>query len=246
MKNLKTSFGRIKVNQSQKTEMVQRIFSNVTKKYDLMNDLMSFGAHRLWKKRFIDLINIQAKDNIIDVGSGTGDIVKLIIKNSFDVSITSIDLNFDILKYGKEKFKINTKKIKWLNCNAENLPIKNNFYDKYIISFCLRNITSIDRALSEALRVLKPGGSFYCLEFSAPESSIISNSYNFYKKNIIPFIGQSVTNNKKAYVYLAESISQFPHQDIFLNRLNKIGFVNTSFINLFNGIVAIHKGYKIK
>ena len=245
MENLKTSFGKSKVRQSQKTKMVQDVFTKVTDKYDLMNNLMSFGAHRIWKKKLIQLMNIQSNDYIIDVGSGTGDITNLIHKNHSAASIISIDLNFNMLKHGKEKIKHKSNKISWVNCNAENLPFKNNTFDKYIISFCLRNVTLIDNALYEAIRILKPGGSFYCLEFSAPISPFINRIYNFYKSKIIPVIGEQVTKNKKAYKYLEESISQFPNQDILLSKLNQIGFENTSVINLFNGIVSIHKGFKI-
>ena len=245
MKNLKTSFGKSKVSQSQKTKMVQDIFTDVTTKYDLMNNLMSFGTHRLWKKKLIQIINIQSNEHIIDVGAGTGDIAELIHKNYSNASIVSIDLNFNMLKHGKEKIENKSNKISWINCNAENLPFKNNTFDKYIISFCLRNITLIDNALYEAIRVLKPGGSFFCLEFSTPVSPLISGVYNFYKSKIIPLIGEQVAKNKKAYKYLEESIDQFPDQKILLSKLNQIGFENTSVINLFNGIVSIHKGFKI-
>ena len=129
--------------------------------------------------------------------------------------------------------------------NEENLPLKNNLFDKYIISFCLRNISLIDNAISEAFRVLKSGGSFYCLEFSTPQSPLINNFYNLYKKNIIPIIGENIAKNKNAYKYLGESISQFPHQEILLSKLNKLGFVNTSVVCLFNGIVSIHKAFKV-
>ena len=147
--------------------------------------------------------------------------------------------------HGKEKIKNKSNKISWINCNAENLPFKKNTFDKYIISFCLSNITLIDNALNEAIRVLKPGGSFYCLEFSTPKSSFVNTIYNFYKSEIIPLIGERITKNKKAYKYLEESISEFPNQNILLSKLNEIGFKNTSVINLFNGIVSIHKGFKI-
>jgi len=244
MENLKTSFGKLKVNQSQKTKKVQDVFSNVAKNYDLMNDLMSFGTHRLWKKKIIQLMNIQSGDQIIEVGSGTGDITNLINEGFCNISLTSIDLNLDMLKQRKN-IPNNRNKINWINCNAENQPFKDNFFDKYIIAFCLRNITLIDKSIEEAFRILKPGGCFFCLEFSSPESPLINNLYNFYKKNIIPLIGYYVANNKEAYKYLEESITQFPHQEILSSNLNKLGFINTSVISLFNGIVSIHKAYKI-
>ena len=245
MNNLKKSFGKLKVSKNQKTNKVQNIFTNVTKKYDLMNDLMSFGTHRIWKKTFIEIMNIQNNDVIIDVGSGTGDLTKEIQKNNSKVSIVSIDLNYDMLKYNKNNYKNYIKKGIWINCNAENLPFKNNVFDKYITSFCFRNVTSIDKAILEALRVLKCGGIFYCLEFSTPENPLIKKIYNYYKKKIIPLLGEKIANNKNAYIYLEQSISNFPHQDILLSNLKKLGFSNTSYINLFNGIVSIHKGYKI-
>ena len=148
-----------------------------------------------------------------------------------------------MLRHGKKKNI--SKKISWINCNAENLPFKKNTFDKYVISFCLRNVTLINKVLYEALRVLKPGGSFYCLEFSTPISPVINKIYRLYKSKIIPLIGERVARNKKAYKYLEESIDQFPNQKILLSKLNQIGFENTSVINLFNGIVSIHKGFKI-
>ena len=244
MDNLKTSFGKQKVNQNQKTKMVQTVFSEVSKKYDLMNDLMSFGTHRLWKKNLIEIMNIQNSDKIIDVGSGTGDLVKIIQRKTPRVSITSIDLNFEMLKYGKNNFT-NNKNINWINCNAEELPFQDDLFDKYIISFCLRNITYIDKALSEAMRILKPGGTFFCLEFSTPQSPLVNRIYKFYKKNIIPLIGEKIADNKKAYRYLEQSISQFPQQDVLLTNLKKIGYINASYTNLFDGIVCIHKATKI-
>ena len=244
MDNLKTSFGKQKIKQNQKTKMVQNVFSEVSKKYDLMNDLMSFGTHRLWKKNLIEIMNIQNSDKIIDVGSGTGDLVKIIQRKTPRVSITSIDLNFEMLKYGKNNFA-NNKNINWINCNAEELPFQDDLFDKYIISFCLRNITYIDKALSEAMRILKPGGTFFCLEFSTPQSPLVNKIYKFYKKNIIPLIGEKIADNKRAYRYLEQSISQFPQQDVLLTNLKKIGYINASYTNLFDGIVCIHKATKI-
>ena len=243
MDNLKTSFGKQKIKEGQKTKLVQNVFSEVSKKYDLMNDLMSFGTHRLWKNNLIELMNIQNSDKIIDVGSGTGDLIKIIKKKKSNVSITSIDLNIEMLKFGKNKFT--NKNINWINCNAEKLPFKDDLFDKYIISFCLRNITYIDKALSESMRILKPGGTFFCLEFSTPQSPLVKKIYKFYKKNIIPFIGEKIADNKKAYRYLEQSISQFPHQENLLTHLKKIGYINTSYTNLFDGIVCIHKATKI-
>jgi demethylmenaquinone methyltransferase/2-methoxy-6-polyprenyl-1,4-benzoquinol methylase len=243
MDNLKTSFGKTKVPESSKTKLVQKVFSDVAKNYDLMNDLMSLGLHRLWKKELINMMNIQITDNIVDVGSGTGDLINLIIKKNLKNDVYSVDLNNEMLKYGKIRFK--SKKIKFINANAENLPFKDNHFDKYIISFCLRNVTNIKKALGEAYRVLKPGGKFYCLEFSKPESHVLEFLYKNYKKYIIPLIGEKITNNKRAYEYLEESIDQFPPQQELLKAISKIGFKETRYLNIFNGIIAVHSGFKV-
>ena len=244
MNKLNSSFGYTKVKPKEKTKLVQNIFSEVAKNYDLMNDLMSFGSHRLWKKKFVEIINPKKDEVIIDIGSGTGDIAKNILKTKFNGELHLLDLNSQMLNIGKSTIRKN-KNVYFHQGNAEDLKFKNNTFDKYIISFCLRNVTLIDKALYEAIRVLKPGGSFYCLEFSTPTSPAINGIYNFYKSKIIPFIGEQVAKNKKAYKYLEESISQFPNQGILLSKLDQIGFENTSVINLFNGIVSIHKGFKI-
>jgi demethylmenaquinone methyltransferase/2-methoxy-6-polyprenyl-1,4-benzoquinol methylase len=173
MGNLKKSFGKRKVTTALKTSLVQEVFTNVAEKYDGMNEFMSLGAHRLWKKELIDLMNIQSADTIIDVGSGTGDLIDLILNKGITNSIYSIDLNNAMLQHGKKRFK--HKDVYFVNANAESLPFKNNFFDKYIVSFCLRNVTDMKKALNEALRILKPGGTFYCLEFSSPKSSLINS-----------------------------------------------------------------------
>ena len=246
MNNLKTNFGKRKITAEKKTPLVQKLFSEVSKKYDLMNDIMSFGTHRLWKKRLIEIMNINSNDKIIDVGSGTGDLTKIILKENKNVLIYSVDLNLEMLNEAKKQFNDRQKKnIKFINANAENLPFENNFFDKYVISFCLRNITYIEKALYESFRILKPGGIFYCLEFSAPTSSVINKIYSKYKNKIVPFIGEKVANNKNAYKYLEESISQFPNQNILLDKINNVGFKKTRYINLFDGIVSIHIGFKI-
>ena len=243
MNNLKTNFGKRKVLPNEKTSLVQNVFTDVAKNYDTMNDFMSFGAHRLWKSELINFLNIQKNDIIIDVGSGTGDLINLILKKNLQNTLYSVDLNAEMLNYGKKKFK--EKNIKFIKANAENLPFKDNSFDKYIICFCLRNITDKNKALYESFRVLKPGGFFCCLEFSTPETVIINKIYNKYKKNIIPWLGEKITKNRSAYKYLEESISLFPNQVNLLNKLNKIGFSKTKYINMFNGIASIHSGFKV-
>ena len=243
MDSLKTNFGKRKVSQKAKTSLVQDVFTNVARKYDVMNDFMSFGAHRLWKREFVEIMNIQNFDKIIDVGTGTGDLIDIILKKKMNNPLYSLDLNSEMLSYAKKQFD-NTK-VKFIKADAEKIPFQNNTFDKYIISFCLRNVTDINKALFEANRILKPGGIFYCLEFSKPENQIINNIYSKYKKKIIPKIGEWIARNKEAYRYLEESIDLFPSQKNLLNNLNKVGFVNNKYINMFNGIVSVHIGYKI-
>ncbi|MDC6448216.1 ubiquinone/menaquinone biosynthesis methyltransferase [Alphaproteobacteria bacterium] len=241
MNNL-SNFGYKKVTSKEKTKLVQKVFSDVAKNYDLMNDLMSFGAHRLWKRIFIDIVNPSNDDIIIDVGSGSGDLVLEIQKKFINTKIDVVDLNYEMLKEGEKKIK--NDNVKFFLQNAESLNFRSNSYDKYVISFCLRNITNIDQSFKEAFRVLKPGGQYYCLEFSKPSSFFISNIYKYYKSNFIPFLGKIFSNNRDAYNYLNESIDMFPTQQDLKNRLENAGFTSVKFINLFDGIVSVHTGFK--
>tara|TARA_B110000116_G_C16724420_1_gene530710 strand:+ start:137 stop:868 length:732 start_codon:yes stop_codon:yes gene_type:complete len=243
MDNLKKNFGKRKVTPEEKTSLVQKVFTDVSKNYDIMNDFMSFGAHRLWKYELIELMNIQKSDKIIDVGSGTGDLLSLILNKKITDNIYSVDLNEEMLNLCKKRFK--GKKINFSLANAEKLQFKDNCFDKYIISFCLRNVTNIKNALLEAKRILKPGGVFYCLEFSQPESYIIEKIYKNYKKKFIPWIGEKIARNKLAYNYLNESIDLFPTQKNLIKNMNQLGFKETKYLNMFNGIVSIHSGFKI-
>jgi len=247
MDNLKTQFGKRKIKAKEKTSLVQNLFTDVADNYDLMNDIMSFGSHRLWKKRFIEIINVQENDKIADVGSGTGDLIELILSQKINASIYSIDLNKKMQKLCKERYKNKNKitQIHFVNSSAEKLNFNDHFFDKYLISFCLRNVADIEKALNEAYRVLKPGGVFYCLEFSKPNSNFLDIIYSKYRNKIIPKIGKKISKNEEAYMYLEESIGGFPSQEILLSEIKKIGFQETSFINFFDGIVCIHIGYKV-
>ena len=240
--NKLSNFGYKQVTPKEKTKLVQKVFSDVAKNYDLMNDVMSFGAHRFWKKIFINMVNPLKGDNIIDVGSGSGDLVLEIQKKCINIKIDIVDLNNEMLEEGKKRIKKGD--VKFYRQNAENLSFKNNKYDKYLISFCLRNVTNIDQSFIEAFRILKPGGQYFCLEFSKPNSFIISNIYSFYKANLIPFFGKIFSNNRNAYNYLNESIDMFPNQEYLKKRIENAGFKSVKFINLFDGIVSIHTGFK--
>ena len=238
------NFGYTKVNPKQKTNLVQNVFSRVASNYDTMNDLMSLGMHRLWKKRFIEIIDLKKGDIVIDVGSGSGDIANALMKTNLPSKIILLDLNKKMLDQGKSRFK-NETNVDFVIGNAEKLDFQNNYFDKYTISFCLRNITDYIKSIKEAYRVLKPGGKYCCLEFSSPNSSLVSNSYKKYKSRILPLLGEIIAKDRNAYKYLSESIDMFPNQDELNKKLLSCGFTNVKSINLFNGIVAIHTGYKI-
>tara|TARA_Y100001970_G_scaffold220852_1_gene271355 strand:- start:556 stop:1185 length:630 start_codon:yes stop_codon:yes gene_type:complete len=208
-----------------------------------MNDLMSLGMHRLWKKRFVEVIDVKQNEYILDVGSGSGDIASELLKKRTDINLYLLDLNKKMLEQGKIKHR-GVDKINFIIGNGEKLNFGDNFFDKYSISFCLRNITEYVLSIEEAYRTLKPGGKYCCLEFSNPKSSLISRSYKIYKSKILPLIGDLVAKDKDAYKYLGESIDLFPSQSELSNILISCGFENVKSINLFNGIVAIHTGFK--
>jgi len=240
--NKLSNFGYSKVTPKEKTKLVQKVFSDVAFNYDLMNDLMSFGAHRLWKKSLIDIVNPRTGDIIIDVGSGSGDLVAEILKRDLNLNIDMVDLNKEMLLQGKKRIK--NDNVKFFQQDAENLNFFDNKYDKYLISFCLRNVTDIDQSFKEAFRILKPGGQYYCLEFSQPTSFFLANIYSYYKSKIIPALGKIFSNNRNAYNYLNESIDLFPKQEDLKKRIELAGFKSVKYINFFDGIVSIHTGYK--
>ncbi|WP_075522142.1 bifunctional demethylmenaquinone methyltransferase/2-methoxy-6-polyprenyl-1,4-benzoquinol methylase UbiE [Candidatus Pelagibacter communis] len=226
-----------------KKGLVQGIFDRVYSKYDLMNDFMSMGIHRIWKKNLIDMMNPSLNNNLIDVGCGTGDIGKLFLDNTKkNLSITCVDPNKGMITKGKEKL-YNYKNIKWVIASAEKLPISNNSFDYYTISFGLRNTKDINKALSEAYRVLKPGGRFLCLEFSKIENSNLNFIYNNYSK-LIPIIGNIIVGEKEPYEYLIKSIKNFVNQEELINLMQKNSFKKCTYRNLSGGIVSIHSGWK--
>ena len=238
------NFGYTKVNSKQKTKLVQNVFSSVAPSYDIMNDLMSLGMHRLWKKRFVETVNLKENEIILDVGSGSGDIAIEILKENLSTNLYLLDLNEEMLLEGRKRLR-KEKNIKYFIGNAEKLNFENNFFDKYTISFCLRNVTEYLLSIKEAYRVLKPGGKYCCLEFSTPKSPLVSSSYKIYKSKILPLLGEIVAQDKNAYNYLSESIDLFPSQEELSKNLHDCGFTKVKTINLFNGIVAIHTGYKL-
>ncbi len=227
-----------------KTKLVNSVFSKVHKKYDLMNDVMSLGVHRIWKKKLIDWMNPQLNDSLIDVASGTGDIAKLFSKKvNHSNSISCVEPNKEMYLAGKDNLK-NFKNITWHKAMAEKLPFKNGSFDFYTISYGIRNVSDINLSLREALRVLKPGGRFMCLEFSKVNNEMINFLYQNYSK-AIPIIGKYIVGSSKPYDYLIKSINQFYSQNELANLMKQNGFYNIEYRNLSNGISAIHSGWKI-
>ncbi len=227
-----------------KKGLVKNVFNQVYNQYDLMNDFMSLGIHRFWKKSLINMMNPSAKQKLIDVACGTGDIAKLFLKNvDHNSQITCVDPNKNMIQKGKEKL-VNFKNLNWIVAPAERIPIEDNIFDFYTISFGLRNTKDLNKSLKEAYRVLRPGGRFMCLEFSKIQNSNLEFFYKNYSK-IIPIIGKMIVGNKEPYEYLIESINNFLNQEELLNLMEKNGFHKCTYRNLSGGIVSIHSGWKI-
>ena len=222
----------------------QNVFDKVYEKYDLMNDVMSLGIHRLWKKNLISWMAPSLKKKLIDMACGTGDLGKLFLENTnFTGKVLCIDPNSRMLKKGIERLS-KYKNLTWKKGYAEKILAPDNFFDYYCISFGLRNTKNINKSLKEAYRVLKPGGRFLCLEFSKVKNEILNRFYNIYSKSI-PIIGKLVVGNSEPYEYLVNSIKEFSSQEELLELLKINNFSNVSFRNLSGGIVAIHSAWKI-
>ena len=234
----------MKIHHKKSKRLVTKVFQDVFDKYDLMNDLMSLGVHRLWKNHFINWLNPQKNTTLIDVASGTGDIAKLYLnKINYKGSVCCVVKNKEMLNLNKKKIKKNAN-VKWFCNSAEKLPFENNYFDYYTISFGIRNVNNINNALKEAYRVLKPGGRFLCLEFSKVKNEIINKCYKAYSKSI-PLIGKFIVGKSEPYEYLINSIEKFHSQDELFQQIKKQNFVNISYRNLSGGIVAIHSAWKV-
>jgi len=228
-----------------KSKLVKKVFNKVYDKYDLMNDIMSFGTHRAWKKSLVSWINPKKNNKIIDVASGTGDIAKLCSENTNNnCEIICVEPNEKMLQKGKNKLR-NFNNIKWKMSPAEHLPFEDETFDYYTISFGIRNVTNLNKSLNEAYRVLKNGGRFFCLEFSKVENEILQIIYQNYSK-LIPSVGKFIAGDDMPYKYLIQSIEKFYNQEDFSNKILNSGFINVEYRNLTNGIAAIHSGWKIK
>ena len=247
----KTSFGFKEVRKDHKESLVREVFSSVAGKYDLMNDLMSGGLHRLWKNHVINMISPFEGAKLLDVAGGTGDIAFRFLKDAekkgIEVEATISDINPQMLEKGRER-AINTNilsGLKWQEADAENLPFEDKTFDYYTIAFGIRNVTNIDKALAEAYRVLKFGGRLVCLEFSHVENPVLAKIYDAYSFNVIPKIGNIITGDKDSYRYLVESIRKFPRKEEFARMLKEAGFARVTVETMTGGIVAIHSGWRL-
>ncbi len=273
MENNKTHFGFRQVDRDEKASLVKEIFSGVAKKYDLMNDLMSGGVHRIWKNKMVEEISLSAGletpnlsagretpptppyqgglVRVIDLAGGTGDVAFRIAKKAREknvkCAIDVVDINQEMLDVGKERaVDLNLfADLKFTCCDGEKLCFENESFDFFTIAFGIRNFTNIDAALLEAYRVLKPGGKFICLEFSKVNDYFLQKIYDAYSFKVIPKIGEVILKDRASYQYLVESIRKFPSQDEFKKMIEKAGFKNVGYKNLSFGAAAIHIGYKL-
>ena len=241
-----THFGYRTVREAEKASLVREVFDDVAPRYDLMNDLMSAGVHRLWKKAMIDWLRPRPGMSLLDVGGGTGDIA-FRFKARGGGAVTVCDINKEMLAVGRDRAidRNVLGGIEWVCGDAETLPFPDRSVDAYTIAFCLRNVTHIDAALAEARRVLKPGGRFLCLEFSHVVMPGLDKIYDEYSFKILPWIGQFVAGNRDAYQYLVESIRKFPSQDELGLKMRAAGLEQVKYRNLSGGIAALHSGWRL-
>ena len=240
-----THFGFKTVREEDKVDMVRGVFDNVASKYDIMNDAMSLGVHRLWKTRLIEKLRPHSGQKLLDVGGGTGDIAFKYLDGGGD-DVTVFDINHEMLEVGRDRAidRGLLNGIQWMQGNAEELPFEDATFDAYTIAFCIRNVTHIDRALAEARRVLKPGGHFLCLEFSKVVVPGLSQIYDTYSFSLLPKMGELIANDRDSYQYLAESIRRFPDQTTFQGMIQDAGLDVVSYENLTGGIACIHSAWR--
>jgi demethylmenaquinone methyltransferase/2-methoxy-6-polyprenyl-1,4-benzoquinol methylase len=247
---METSYGFQSVGAQEKQPLVNEVFHKVAKRYDLMNDLMSAGMHRLWKDGMVAWLNPAKRPGwkVLDVAGGTGDIAFRIIEASGgQAHATVLDINGSMLSVGRDRAekKHLAGKIDFIEANAEELPFGDGSFDAYTIAFGIRNVPRIDKALAEAFRVLKPGGRFLCLEFSDVQMPLLDRAYEAWSFNAIPRIGKMVTGDGEPYSYLVESIRKFPDQNNFAAMIERAGFERVTFRNYSGGIAALHSGWKL-
>ena len=242
-----THFGNKNIPKELKSQMVGEVFNSVAQKYDLMNDVMSLGVHRIWKTALIDWLSPRNGQKLLDVAGGTGDIAFRFLKRAPKSKVTVLDMTEKMLVEGKSRAEAHefNENIDWICGDAMRLPFKDHSFDAYTISFGIRNVTDIKVALTEAFRVLKPGGRLLVLEFSQIPISKLRKLYDLYSFKAIPRMGKIIAGDSDSYQYLVESIRKFPNQEEFLKLLQAAGFENAKYRNLSLGIAALHSGWKI-
>lgn len=242
-----THFGFKDVEESAKAGMVHGVFTNVASKYDVMNDAMSLGIHRIWKDAMMDWLAPRNHQRLLDVAGGTGDIAFRFLDRAPQAQVTVLDMTESMLIEGRKRAEATTlaDHLDWVVGDAMALPFPDNSFDVYTISFGIRNVTRVQDAINEAYRVLRPGGRFMVLEFSAIPHPGLQWAYDRYSFNIIPPLGQMIANDRDSYQYLVESIRKFPKQDEFASMIRAGGFEQVSYRNLSLGIAALHSGWKI-
>lgn len=246
MTSKKTHFGFTEVPLEEKVKHVAHVFDSVASKYDLMNDLMSGGIHRIWKRFTIELAGVKRGQKILDLAGGTGDLAaKFATIVGSEGQVVLADINDNMLQVGRERLLNKGILVDYAQVNAEFLPFADNSFDLITIAFGLRNVTNKDAALESMLRVLKPGGKLLILEFSELQISPLKPIYDTYSFKVLPFLGQIIANDSESYKYLAESIRMHPNQENLLQMMENAGFERCDYHNLTGGIAAIHRGYKL-
>ena len=245
--NKETHFGFETINEKEKAGRVQGVFNSVASKYDVMNDVMSLGVHRIWKDMMMDWLAPSSDQKLLDVAGGTGDIAFRFLKRSCFGHATVLDLTSSMLTEGQKRAEAEqmVNQIDWVVGDAMHLPFEDNVFDVYTVSFGIRNVTRPQEALEEAYRVLKPGGRIMVLEFSQIPVPLGQWFYDRYSFNFIPKMGEIITNDRQSYQYLVESIRKFPDQETFLEMIKSAGFENAKYRNLSLGIACLHSGWKI-
>ncbi|SDW68504.1 bifunctional demethylmenaquinone methyltransferase/2-methoxy-6-polyprenyl-1,4-benzoquinol methylase UbiE [Litoreibacter albidus] len=242
-----THFGFTDVPENQKAGMVHGVFTNVASKYDIMNDVMSVGIHRIWKDAMMDWLAPRAGQRLLDVAGGTGDVSFRFLARAGDADAVVLDMTESMLVEGRKRAEASSlaDRLDWVVGDAMALPFEDNSFDVYTISFGIRNVTRIADALSEAYRVLRPGGRLMVLEFSQLPNPMMQKAYDLYSFNVIPKMGKVIAGDSESYQYLVESIRQFPDQDTFAGMIRAAGFENVSYRNMTLGVAALHAGWKI-
>jgi demethylmenaquinone methyltransferase/2-methoxy-6-polyprenyl-1,4-benzoquinol methylase len=241
------SFGFRDVPEGEKESLVREVFSSVAARYDLMNDLMSVGVHRIWKDAMVEWLNPQPGWTSLDVAGGTGDIAFRFLKRAPGASSVVLDMTESMLIEGRKRAEAERQadRLDWVVGDAMALPFPANSFDVYTISFGIRNVTRVQDALNEAYRVLRPGGRLMVLEFSHIPNAMMQKAYDLYSFNVIPVMGQIVAKDRDSYQYLVESIRKFPDQETFASMIRKAGFGQVKYRNLTMGVAALHSGWKI-